>query len=142
MQVADMPDAKFPRQELVLRKKHRIQKPIPTASAVSVRDHVDKPLPPPAHPPSYDSDSARENAFYSLLNDREVPSSSEWSDALRRIVGDPRYVALRSMSAREDVFSRYKKERAAVEKEQRDKARKEAKVCFPCVRCCVLVFSS
>ena len=47
---------------------------------------------------------------------QEVPSNSSWDNAMRMIVNDPRYGALKKMNEKKQAFNEYKTKRANEEK--------------------------
>lgn len=47
---------------------------------------------------------------------QEVPSNSTWDNAMRMIVNDPRYGALKKMNEKKQAFNEYKTKRANEEK--------------------------
>jgi len=47
---------------------------------------------------------------------QEVPSNSSWDNAMRMIVNDPRYGALKKMNEKKQAFNEYKTKRASEEK--------------------------
>ena len=47
---------------------------------------------------------------------KEVPSNSSWDNAMRIIVSDPRYGALKKMNEKKQAFNEYKTKRANEEK--------------------------
>ena len=57
-------------------------------------------------------------AFKSLLRDKGVSSTSSWEQALKVIVNDPRYGALKQLNERKQAFNEYKTKRAREEKEE------------------------
>lgn len=73
----------------------------------------------------YETKEEAKQAFKELLREKEVPSNSSWDNAMRMIVNDPRYGALKKMNEKKQAFNEYKTKRANEEKEeQRAKAKK------------------
>ncbi|XP_029200486.2 pre-mRNA-processing factor 40 homolog B-like [Acropora millepora] len=73
----------------------------------------------------YETKEEAKQAFKDLLREKEVPSNSSWDNAMRIIVSDPRYGALKKMNEKKQAFNEYKTKRANEEKEeQRQKAKK------------------
>ncbi|XP_071158350.1 pre-mRNA-processing factor 40 homolog B-like isoform X3 [Mytilus edulis] len=57
-------------------------------------------------------------AFKNLLRDKGVSSTASWEQALKVIVNDPRYGALKQLNERKQAFNEYKTKRAREEKEE------------------------
>ncbi|RMX55127.1 hypothetical protein pdam_00007445 [Pocillopora damicornis] len=57
----------------------------------------------------------------------EVPSNSTWDNAMRMIVNDPRYGALKKMNEKKQAFNEYKTKRANEEKEEQRQKAKQAR---------------
>ncbi|KAK2161677.1 hypothetical protein NP493_1565g00027 [Ridgeia piscesae] len=66
-------------------------------------------------------------AFKALLRERSVPSSSSWEQAMKLIINDPRYGALRHLNEKKQAFNAYKTQRAKEEKEENRLRTKKAK---------------
>ncbi|XP_062594928.1 pre-mRNA-processing factor 40 homolog B-like [Saccostrea cucullata] len=66
-------------------------------------------------------------AFKSLLKEKGVSSNASWEQALKLIVNDPRYGALRQLNERKQAFNEYKTKRAKEEKEEQRLRAKHAK---------------
>ena len=47
---------------------------------------------------------------------QKVPSNSSWDQAMKLIVNDPRYAALRHLNEKKQAFNAYKTQRAKEEK--------------------------
>ncbi len=77
----------------------------------------------PATAAKYASPAAAEEAFFELLSDKGITPGLSWSDALFRIVRDPRYGALRTLPQRRAAYSRYLTQ--AVEMQARRDAARE-----------------
>lgn len=54
--------------------------------------------------------------FWLYSYGQEVPSNSTWDNAMRMIVNDPRYGALKKMNEKKQAFNEYKTKRANEEK--------------------------
>lgn len=67
------------------------------------------------------------DAFKSLLKDKEVPSSVSWEQAMKQIINDPRYGALKHLNEKKQAFNSYKIQRAKEEKEEQRLRAKQAK---------------
>ncbi|XP_050419250.1 pre-mRNA-processing factor 40 homolog A [Patella vulgata] len=66
-------------------------------------------------------------AFKSLLKEREVPSTVPWEQAMKQIINDPRYGALKHLNEKKQAFNEYKTQRAKEEKEEQRLRAKQAK---------------
>ncbi|XP_062586699.1 pre-mRNA-processing factor 40 homolog B-like [Saccostrea cucullata] len=68
-------------------------------------------------------------AFNSLLKEKGVSSNASWEQALKLIVNDPRYGALRQLNERKQAFNEYmyKTKRVKEEKEKQRLRAKQAK---------------
>ncbi|XP_065928816.1 pre-mRNA-processing factor 40 homolog B isoform X2 [Magallana gigas] len=67
------------------------------------------------------------DAFKSLLKEKGVSSTASWEQALKLIVNDPRYGALKQLNERKQAFNEYKTKRAKEEKEEQRLRAKQAK---------------
>lgn len=50
---------------------------------------------------------AAKEAFKELLSDNEIPAEASWDNAMRLIVNDPRYGALKSLGEKKSAFNEY-----------------------------------
>ncbi|KAJ8313679.1 hypothetical protein KUTeg_008240 [Tegillarca granosa] len=66
-------------------------------------------------------------AFKALLREKNVSSNSSWEQAMKLIVNDPRYGALKQLNERKQAFNEYKTKRAKEEKEEQRLRAKQAK---------------
>ncbi|ESO98511.1 hypothetical protein LOTGIDRAFT_174239 [Lottia gigantea] len=66
-------------------------------------------------------------AFKSLLKEREVPSTAPWEQAMKLIINDQRYGALKHLNEKKQAFNEYKTQRAKEEKEEQRLRMKQAK---------------
>lgn len=64
------------------------------------------------------------DAFKTLLKEKKVPSNATWENAMKLIVNDPRYGALKHLNERKQAFNEYKTQRV---KEEREETRLKAK---------------
>lgn len=116
---------------LAFLKKHCVKeadeetaKDYPMASAVNITE-VPPVVPVEKKEYIYETKEEAKQAFKDLLREKEVPSNSSWDNAMRMIVSDPRYGALKKMNEKKQAFNEYKTKRANEEKEeQRQKAKK------------------
>ncbi|XP_035826647.1 pre-mRNA-processing factor 40 homolog A isoform X2 [Aplysia californica] len=66
-------------------------------------------------------------AFKCLLKEKEVPSTASWESAMKLIINDPRYGALKHLNEKKQAFNEYKTQRAKEEKEEQRLRAKQAK---------------
>ena len=73
----------------------------------------DEPAPEPI---VYHNKKEAMEGFKALLRDKEVPSNSSWEAAMKHIITDPRYGALKHLNEKKQAFNQYKTQRAKEEK--------------------------
>ncbi|GFR81602.1 pre-mRNA-processing factor 40-like protein A [Elysia marginata] len=66
-------------------------------------------------------------AFKCLLKEKEVPSNVSWENAMKLIINDPRYGALKHLNEKKQAFNEYKTQRAKEEKDEQRLRAKQAK---------------
>ncbi|XP_074658879.1 pre-mRNA-processing factor 40 homolog A-like isoform X1 [Tubulanus polymorphus] len=66
-------------------------------------------------------------AFKNLLRDKDVPSNASWEQAMKLIVTDRRYAALKHLNEKKQAFNSYKTQKAKEEKEEQRLRAKQAK---------------
>ncbi|XP_013091241.2 pre-mRNA-processing factor 40 homolog A-like isoform X2 [Biomphalaria glabrata] len=66
-------------------------------------------------------------AFKCLLKEKEVPSTASWESAMKLIINDARYGALKHLNEKKQAFNEYKTQRAKEEKEENRLRAKQAK---------------
>ncbi|XP_067650087.1 pre-mRNA-processing factor 40 homolog A-like isoform X2 [Haliotis asinina] len=66
-------------------------------------------------------------AFKALLKEKEVPSNCSWEQAMKLIINDPRYGALKHLNEKKQAFNEYKTQRAKEEKDEQRLRAKQAK---------------
>ncbi|XP_060083789.1 pre-mRNA-processing factor 40 homolog B-like isoform X2 [Ylistrum balloti] len=66
-------------------------------------------------------------AFKALLREKSVSSTASWEQAMKVIVNDPRYGALKQLNERKQAFNEYKTQRVKEEKEEQRLRAKQAK---------------
>uniref|UniRef100_A0A0L8I8J1 Pre-mRNA-processing factor 40 homolog B n=1 Tax=Octopus bimaculoides TaxID=37653 RepID=A0A0L8I8J1_OCTBM len=66
-------------------------------------------------------------AFKTLLRERDVPSSATWEQAMKMIINDSRYGALKHLNEKKQAFNEYKTQKAKEEKEEQRLRTKQAK---------------
>jgi len=77
------------------------------------------------HPEWEDKETAKQ-AFKQAIREKKVPSTSTWEQAMKAIVSDYRYAALKKLSEKKQAFNEYKTQRGKEEKEEaRIKARED-----------------
>ncbi|EDO30813.1 predicted protein, partial [Nematostella vectensis] len=64
----------------------------------------------------YATKDEAKQAFKELLKEKEVSPAASWDTAMRLIVNDPRYGALKKMNEKKQAFNEYKTQRANEEK--------------------------
>lgn len=67
------------------------------------------------------------DAFKNLLRDKEVPSTATWEQAMKQIINDPRYGALKHLNEKKQAYNAYKIQRAKEEREEQRLRAKQAK---------------
>ncbi|XP_065186578.1 pre-mRNA-processing factor 40 homolog B-like [Sycon ciliatum] len=73
----------------------------------------------------YNSREEARDAFKQLLREKSISSTMTWEQALKIVITDPRFTALRKLAEKKQVFNNYKAQRAKEEKEEnRQKAKK------------------
>ncbi|PVD30955.1 hypothetical protein C0Q70_10231, partial [Pomacea canaliculata] len=66
-------------------------------------------------------------AFKALLKEKDVPSNASWESAMKLIINDGRYGALKHLNEKKQAFNEYKTQRAKEEKEEQRIRAKQAK---------------
>lgn len=61
----------------------------------------------PVKPIIYPTKEAAKEAFKELLTDFDVPAEASWDNAMRLIIHDPRYGALKAMGEKKSAFNEY-----------------------------------
>merc|ERR1719320_2195958 len=69
------------------------------------------------HPEWEDKETAKQ-AFKQAIREKKVPSTSTWEQAMKAIVSDYRYAALKKLSEKKQAFNEYKTQRGKEEKEE------------------------
>nr|XP_043607467.1 pre-mRNA-processing protein 40A-like [Erigeron canadensis] len=75
----------------------------------------------------YDNKQEAKNAFKALLDSVNVASDWTWEQAMRLIINDRRYVALRSLGERKQAFTEYVGQKKKQESEERRNKQKKAR---------------
>ncbi|KAF5205843.1 Pre-mrna-processing protein 40a, partial [Thalictrum thalictroides] len=83
-----------------------------------------------AEPISYANKQDAKDAFKALLDSANVESDWSWEQAMRVIINDKRYGALKSLSERKQVFNEYLGQRKKQEAEDRRTKQKQAREDF------------
>eukprot|EP00775_Hariotina_reticulata_P012499 gene12499-12634_t len=84
----------------------------------------------PAKPLVFATKEAAKEAFKELLSDNEIPAEASWDNAMRLIVNDPRYGALKSLGEKKSAFNEYCTARRAAEREEARRRQVAAKEAF------------
>uniref|UniRef100_H2Z8C5 FF domain-containing protein n=1 Tax=Ciona savignyi TaxID=51511 RepID=H2Z8C5_CIOSA len=66
-------------------------------------------------------------AFKDALREKKVPAASSWEQAMKMIVSDHRYSALKKLSEKKQAYNEYKTQRGKEEKEEERIRTKENK---------------
>ena len=72
----------------------------------------------------YESKEAAKNAFWAMLEEREVAPESTWNDAMKLVMDEPRYSALSTMKQKKSAFNEWAertRRRVREERLKRDK---------------------
>lgn len=75
--------------------------------------------------PKYATHEEAKSAFKELLREKQVASNSSWDQAMKLIINDSRYGALKKMNEKKQVFNMYKTQKAKEEKEEQRKLAKQ-----------------
>jgi pre-mRNA-processing factor 40 len=97
-------------------------KSAPKTSKVTISESAPAPVQVQSTVTYEDKSKARE-AFLQLLADKKVLSTEKWQDAMKKIIFDKRYKAIKSVKERKKVFEEYKN--AAEDREEADKKEKK-----------------
>eukprot|EP00878_Enallax_costatus_P007972 GHUV01008338.1.p1 GENE.GHUV01008338.1~~GHUV01008338.1.p1 ORF type:complete len:419 (+),score=115.06 GHUV01008338.1:42-1259(+) len=84
----------------------------------------------PVKPIIYPTKEAAKEAFKELLSDFAVPAEASWDNAMRLIIHDPRYGALKAMGEKKSAFNEYCTARRAAEREEARRRQVAAKEGF------------
>ncbi|CAC5405724.1 PRPF40 [Mytilus coruscus] len=97
-----------------------ITQPAETADTAesSSESEEEKPVKKEQAPLVFKNKKEAMEAFKNLLRDKGVSSTASWEQALKVIVNDPRYGALKQLNERKQAFNEYKTKRAREEKEE------------------------
>ncbi|KQK17847.1 pre-mRNA-processing protein 40A [Brachypodium distachyon] len=93
------------------------KKTMPTAGKINVTPLEEKTS--EEEPPVYANKLEAKNAFKALLESANVESDWSWDQAMRVIINDKRYGALRSHGERKQVYNEYLNQRKKIEAEER-----------------------
>ncbi|WIA16549.1 hypothetical protein OEZ85_013221 [Tetradesmus obliquus] len=84
----------------------------------------------PAKPIVYATKEAAKEAFKALLTDFDIPAEASWDNAMRLIIHDPRYGALKALGEKKSAFNEYCTARRAAEREEARRRQVAAKEGF------------
>ncbi|XP_070210706.1 pre-mRNA-processing factor 40 homolog A-like isoform X2 [Littorina saxatilis] len=87
----------------------------------------DEETPPPKKEYHFKNKKEAIEAFKTLLKEKDVPSTASWESAMKLIINDGRYGALRHLNEKKQAFNEYKTQRAKEEKEENRIRAKQAK---------------
>ncbi|KAL4222390.1 PRP40 pre-mRNA processing factor 40 [Mactra antiquata] len=104
-------------------------KPVEKEPSDSSSEESEEEKPPPKKPVNLKFRNKKEamDAFKTLLKEKKVPSNATWENAMKLIVNDPRYGALKHLNERKQAFNEYKTQRVKEEKEEARLRAKQAK---------------
>ncbi|XP_076461336.1 pre-mRNA-processing factor 40 homolog A-like isoform X2 [Babylonia areolata] len=83
--------------------------------------------PPPKKEYHFRNKKEAIEAFKALLKEKDVPSTSSWESAMKLIINDGRYGALKHLNEKKQAFNEYKTQKAKEEKEEQRIRAKQAK---------------
>ncbi|XP_060216677.1 pre-mRNA-processing protein 40A-like isoform X6 [Lycium barbarum] len=78
----------------------------------------------------YESKAEAKSAFKTLLESANIGSDCTWDQAMRAIINDPRYGALKSLGERKQAFNEYLSQKKKLEAEERRVKQKKAREDF------------
>ncbi|KAK7473354.1 hypothetical protein BaRGS_00035402 [Batillaria attramentaria] len=90
-------------------------------------DESEEEAPPPKKEYIFKNKKEAIEAFKALLKEKDVPSTASWESAMKLIINDGRYGALRHLNEKKQAFNEYKTQRAKEEKEEQRIRAKQAK---------------
>ncbi|KAF2765044.1 hypothetical protein EJ03DRAFT_220694 [Teratosphaeria nubilosa] len=88
------------------------------------------PMPEKTVEPEYATQDQAESAFFKLLRAHNVKPDTPWQDALRMVIRDREYRALKDPRERREAFDKYIQETRAQEKEKEKERKERLKVEF------------
>ncbi|KAJ7966494.1 pre-mRNA-processing protein 40A [Quillaja saponaria] len=98
---------------------------MPTAGKINVTPLEEKPV--DDEPVVYANKLEAKNAFKALLESVNVQSDWTWEQAMREIINDKRYGALKTLGERKQAFNEYLGQRKKLEAEERRMRQKKAR---------------
>uniref|UniRef100_A0A453MT99 Pre-mRNA-processing protein 40A n=1 Tax=Aegilops tauschii subsp. strangulata TaxID=200361 RepID=A0A453MT99_AEGTS len=101
------------------------KKTMPTAGKINVTPLEDKTS--EEEPVVYATKLEAKNAFKSLLESANVQSDWSWDQAMRVIISDKRYGALKTLGERKQAFNEYLNQRKKIEVEERRVKQRKAR---------------
>ncbi|KAI4978761.1 hypothetical protein ZWY2020_015514 [Hordeum vulgare] len=101
------------------------KKTMPTAGKINVTPLEDKTI--EEEPVVYATKLEAKNAFKSLLESANVQSDWSWDQAMRVIISDKRYGALKTLGERKQAFNEYLNQRKKIEVEERRVKQRKAR---------------
>ncbi|WAQ94419.1 PR40A-like protein, partial [Mya arenaria] len=117
---ATLASIELPPAPKTITQNKQVEKPVSESS-----DSEEEKTPPKKQMPlKFKNKKEAMDAFKALLKEKKVPSNATWESAMKLIVNDPRYGALKHLNERKQAFNEYKTQRV---KEEREEARLRAK---------------
>lgn len=101
--------------------------PKAAAAKESESSESEEEAPPPKKEYHFRNKKEAIEAFKALLKEKDVPSTSSWESAMKLIINDGRYGALRHLNEKKQAFNEYKTQKAKEEKEEQRIRAKQAK---------------
>ncbi|XP_052247261.1 pre-mRNA-processing factor 40 homolog A-like isoform X2 [Dreissena polymorpha] len=105
----------------------QVKQPEKESSESSSESEEEKPQQKKQMPLKFRNKKEAMDAFKALLKEKKVPSTASWENAMKLIVNDPRYGALKHLNERKQAFNEYKTQRVKEEKEEARLRAKQAK---------------
>merc|ERR1711988_1886410 len=99
----------------------------PEAQIIDSSSEDDEPAIDPTKPIVFKNKKEAIEAFKLLLKEKRVTSTTSWDQAMKLIINDPRYGALRHLNEKKQAFNQYRTQRQKEEKEEQRLRAKKAK---------------
>ncbi|KAG6554153.1 hypothetical protein Mapa_004069 [Marchantia paleacea] len=107
------------------------KKAMPLTGKINITPFVEeKPSPVAEEPLTYANKTEAKNAFKELLESVHVESDWTWDQAMRVIINDKRYGALKTLGERKQAFNEYLAQRKKLETEEKRLKQKKAREDF------------
>ena len=85
---------------------------------------------PSAAPRTYANKDEAKNAFKELLSDKNATAGMKWEDAMRLIIQDERYGALKTLGEKKQCFNEWQTQKAKQDREEKRLAEKATREAF------------